>query len=57
MAQNNKDIPLAVARAVVYHGLAAERLARSRGQVAVRTTEVLEHLSEVLRNPAHEDLS
>ncbi len=51
IAQNNKDIPLAVARAVTYHGLAAERLARARGQVAVRTTEVLEFLPEVLRDP------
>ena len=51
VAQNNKDIPLATARAVTYHGLAAERLARVRGQVAVRTTEVLDFLPEVLRDP------
>jgi NAD(P)H-hydrate repair Nnr-like enzyme with NAD(P)H-hydrate dehydratase domain len=31
------------------HGLAAERLARARGQVAVRTTQILEYISEVLR--------
>ncbi len=39
----------AVARAVVWHGKAAEVLARKRGQVAVCTTEVLTYLSEVLR--------
>ncbi|MGC6456005.1 MAG: NAD(P)H-hydrate dehydratase [Coraliomargaritaceae bacterium] len=51
IAQDKKDIPLATARALTYHGLAAERLARTRGQVAVRTTEVLEFLPEVLRDP------
>jgi NAD(P)H-hydrate epimerase len=51
IAQDKKDIPLATARAITYHGLAAERLARARGQVAVRTTEVLEFLPEVLRDP------
>ena len=41
----------AVARAVVLHGLAAERLARSYGQVAVQTTQILDFLPEVLRSP------
>ena len=36
-------------RAVVWHGKAAEALARKRGQIAVRTTDVLGYLSEVLR--------
>ena len=40
----------AVMRAVVWHGKAAEALARKRGQIAVRTTDVLGYLSEVLRN-------
>lgn len=56
IAQNHNDIPFAVARAVVFHGLAAERLARSRGQVSVCTTEVLEHFSEVLRDPVWDHL-
>lgn len=56
IAQNQADIPLAVARAVIYHGLAAERLARANGQVAVRTTEVLEHLPQVLRDPVWDHL-
>ena len=34
---------------VVWHGLAADALARERGQVAVRTTELLEFLPRVLR--------
>ena len=40
----------AVMRAVVWHGKAAEALARKRGQIAVRTTDVLAYLSEVLRS-------
>lgn len=40
----------AVMRAVVWHGKAAEVLARKRGQIAVRTTDVLGYLSEVLRS-------
>lgn len=43
-------------RAVVWHGLAAERLARARGQEAVRTTDLLPELSGALRDRAeHED--
>jgi NAD(P)H-hydrate epimerase len=57
IAQDTEDIPLATARAVTYHGLAAERLARARGQVAVRTTEVLNFLPEVLRDPVWNRLS
>jgi ADP-dependent NAD(P)H-hydrate dehydratase / NAD(P)H-hydrate epimerase len=40
---------VAACRGVVWHGLAADELARARGAVAVRTTEVLEFLSAVLR--------
>jgi len=49
LAQNSSDAVLAAARGVVWHGLAAEALARRRGQVAVRTTELLEELGAVLR--------
>ena len=51
IAQENSDLPIAAARAVLLHGLAAERLAQTRGQVAVSTTEVLNYLAEVLREP------
>jgi NAD(P)H-hydrate epimerase len=40
---------LAAAQGVLWHGLAADALAQSRGQVAVRTTELTEFLSGVLR--------
>jgi len=39
----------AAARAVVWHGRAADLLARERGQVAVHTTEFLDFLPAVLR--------
>ncbi|RKX27950.1 MAG: NAD(P)H-hydrate dehydratase, partial [Verrucomicrobia bacterium] len=44
----------AVCRAVVWHGRAADCLARSRGQVAVRTTELLPELANALGTPCHE---
>ncbi len=40
----------AMQQAVVWHGLAAEFLARERGQVAVCTTDLLDYLSQVLRS-------
>jgi NAD(P)H-hydrate epimerase len=44
------DAPLGVASAaVLWHGLAADALARARGAAAVRTTELLDHLSDALR--------
>lgn len=49
LAQNSSDAVLAAARGAVWHGLAAEALARRRGHVAVRTTELLEELGAVLR--------
>ncbi|WP_269524579.1 NAD(P)H-hydrate dehydratase [Coraliomargarita parva] len=49
LAQTNKSVLDAVSRGVLMHGLAAERLARLRGQVAVHTTQVLDCLPEVLR--------
>ena len=44
----------AAARGVVWHGLAADALARDRGQVAVQTTLVLDYLSAALRAHLHE---
>ncbi|HBR94118.1 MAG TPA: NAD(P)H-hydrate dehydratase [Opitutae bacterium] len=49
MAQRDVPVPLAVARGVTLHGLAAQRLARDKGQVAVNTTQILDYLPEVLR--------
>jgi len=40
----------AACRGVAWHGLAADLLARSKGSTAVRTTQVLDHLSAVLRS-------
>jgi NAD(P)H-hydrate epimerase len=49
IAQNNVCVSTAVARGVILHGLAAQRLARAKGQVAVHTTQILDYLPEVLR--------
>jgi NAD(P)H-hydrate epimerase len=43
----------AACRAVVWHGSAADCLARAHGQFAVRTTELLAELPTALRNPQH----
>lgn len=40
---------LAAARGVVWHGLAAERLARAHGQTAVSVTQLLDFLAPALR--------
>lgn len=50
VAQDNVDSQTAVARGVMLHGLAAQRLARAKGQVMVNTTQLLDYLSDVLRN-------
>lgn len=50
VAQAPQQPVLAAARAVVWHGLAADHLARTHGQVAVRTTQLLDHLGEALRS-------
>lgn len=50
VAQNNSDEQTAVARGVILHGLAAQRLARAKGQVMVKTTQLLDYLPEVLRS-------
>ncbi len=49
LAQTPKEPELAAARGAVWHGLAAECLARAHGQVAVNTTQLLEFLPVVLR--------
>jgi hydroxyethylthiazole kinase-like uncharacterized protein yjeF len=49
LAQTPNSPFLAACRAVAWHGLAADALARARGPVAAHTTELLDFLSEVLR--------
>lgn len=49
LAQTPRDPAGAAARAVVWHGAAADALARAQGQVAVETTQLLDHLGVVLR--------
>lgn len=50
LAQNNSDAFTAVARGVMLHGLAAQRLARAKGQIMVHTSQLLDYLPEVLRS-------
>jgi NAD(P)H-hydrate epimerase len=45
---------LAAARGVVWHGSAADALARAHGQTAVQVTQLLDFLGPVLRESAHE---
>ena len=52
LAQTPKEPLLAAARGVVWHGLAADALARAHGQVAVQTTQLLDFLPVVLRESA-----
>lgn len=49
VAQAPDALLLAMQRALLWHGLAAEALARAHGQQAVRTTQILDFLSPVLR--------
>lgn len=49
LAQTPQEPSMAAVRGVVWHGLAADLLARAQGQVAVETTQVLEFLSPALR--------
>lgn len=53
LAQTPDDLWLAAARGVVWHGLAADLLARDRGQVAVQTTQLLEFLQPALHCADH----
>ena len=48
LAQSPGDPGLAACRGVVWHGRAADLLARRHGQVAVETGEILEHLGPAL---------
>ncbi|MEM8549586.1 MAG: NAD(P)H-hydrate dehydratase [Verrucomicrobiota bacterium] len=41
----------AACRGVTWHGAAADRMARIKGQIAVHTSELLEHLGPVMREP------
>ena len=49
LAQKPDEPMLAAARGVVWHGLAADALARAHGQVAVQTTQLLDFLPAALR--------
>lgn len=49
LAQDPENPFMAACRGVVWHGLAAEALARVKGQTAVRTTDLEKYLSVVLR--------
>lgn len=55
LAQTPGDLLLAAARGVVWHGLAADLLARDKGQVAVQTTQLLDYLQPALHCTDHED--
>jgi NAD(P)H-hydrate epimerase len=50
LAQAPGGLLLPACRGTVWHGMAAECLARARGQQAVRVTQVLDYLPEALRN-------
>jgi len=52
LAQTPDDPLAAACRAVVWHGRAADHLARARGQTAVQILEWLEFLAPALRTPA-----
>ena len=49
LAQTPREPLLAACRGVVWHGLAADALARTHGQVTVQTTQLLDFLGPVLR--------
>lgn len=50
IAQSNSDVSTAVARGVMLHGLAAQHLARTKGQIMVHTSQLLDYLPDVLRS-------
>jgi NAD(P)H-hydrate epimerase len=50
LAQSPGDPTLAACRGVVWHGLAADALARAHGQTSARVTELVELLPAVIRN-------
>ncbi len=49
LAQTPDEPALAAARGVVWHGLAADALARAHGQTAVRITQLVDYLAPSLR--------
>jgi NAD(P)H-hydrate epimerase len=49
LAQTPGEPVLAACRGVVWHGRAADLLARDKGQVAVNTTQLLDYLPVALR--------
>ena len=49
ISQNSVCVPTAVARGIMLHGMAAQLLAREKGQVAVHTSQLLDYLPKVLR--------
>jgi NAD(P)H-hydrate epimerase len=51
LAQAPEDLLAAACRGVVWHGLAADALARDRGQTSVVITQLLDYLPDVLRRP------
>lgn len=50
LAQTPTDPFGALSKAVIWHGLTAEALARAKGQVAVRTTDLCHFLSDILHH-------
>jgi len=52
LAQGPGDPLAAACRAALWHGMAADLLARSKGQAAVRTLQLLDFLSPALRESA-----
>ncbi len=54
LAQAPSDPLSAACRGVVWHGMAADCLARGRGQTAVRITQLLEYLGPALRESAQQ---
>ncbi len=55
LAQTPGDPLLAACRGAVWHGRAADRLARARGQVAVTAVQLLEFLPQALRDSGRVD--
>lgn len=55
LAQTPEDLLLAACRGAVWHGLAADSLARDKGQVAVQTTQLLDYLQPALHLARHEN--
>lgn len=51
LAQSPREPLLAAARGVVWHGAAADLLARACGQTAVQVTQLLDYLPAALREP------